>query len=158
MAVRKIVEIGSETLRKKSKPVVSFDADLAELLDDMKKTMVERRGMGLAAVQVGVLRRAVIVEISPKKYLEIINPTILQTKGNVCDSEGCLSIPNFWTDVPRPKYVKIEAYDRNGKKFEFEAKDYVARCICHEIDHLDGILFVDHTKEGRDYKKSKGVL
>ncbi len=158
MAIRKIVEIGNDTLRKKSKPVVAFDEDLGILLDDMKKTMVERRGMGLAAVQVGVLRRAVIVEIAPKTYLEIINPTILQTSGKVCDSEGCLSVPNFYTDVPRPKYVKIEAYDRTGKKFSFEAEDYVARCICHEIDHLDGILFVDHTKQGRDYKKSKGVL
>ena len=158
MAIRKIVEIGNETLRKKSKPVVAFDEDLGILLDDMKKTMVERRGMGLAAVQVGVLRRAVIVEIAPKTYLEIINPTILQTSGKVCDSEGCLSVPNFYTDVPRPKYVKIEAYDRTGKKFSFEAEDYVARCICHEIDHLDGVLFVDHTKQGRDYKKSKGVL
>ena len=145
-------------MRKKSKPVVAFDEDLGILLDDMKKTMVERRGMGLAAVQVGVLRRAVIVEIAPKTYLEIINPTILQTSGKVCDSEGCLSVPNFYTDVPRPKYVKIEAYDRTGKKFSFEAEDYVARCICHEIDHLDGVLFVDHTKQGRDYKKSKGVL
>ena len=158
MAIRKIVEIGNYTLRKKSKPVVAFDEDLGILLDDMKKTMVERRGMGLAAVQVGVLRRAVIVEIAPKTYLEIINPTILQTSGKVCDSEGCLSVPNFYTDVPRPKYVKIEAYDRTGKKFSFEAEDYVARCICHEIDHLDGVLFVDHTKQGRDYKKSKGVL
>ena len=158
MAIRKIVEIGNDTLRKKSKPDVAFDEDLGILLDDMKKTMVERRGMGLAAVQVGVLRRAVIVEIAPKTYLEIINPTILQTSGKVCDSEGCLSVPNFYTDVPRPKYVKIEAYDRTGKKFSFEAEDYVARCICHEIDHLDGVLFVDHTKQGRDYKKSKGVL
>ena len=158
MAIRKIVEIGNDTLRKKSKPVVAFDEDLGILLDDMKKTMVERRGMGLAAVQVGVLRRAVIVEIAPKTYLEIINPTILQTSGKVCDSEGCLSVPNFYTDVPRPKYVKIEAYDRTGKKFSFEAEDYVARCICHEIDHLDGVFFVDHTKQGRDYKKSKGVL
>ena len=158
MAIRKIVEIGNDTFRKKSKPVVAFDEDLGILLDDMKKTMVERRGMGLAAVQVGVLRRAVIVEIAPKTYLEIINPTILQTSGKVCDSEGCLSVPNFYTDVPRPKYVKIEAYDRTGKKFSFEAEDYVARCICHEIDHLDGVLFVDHTKQGRDYKKSKGVL
>lgn len=157
MAVRKIVELGSDTLRKKSKPVINFDEDLGSLLDDMKKTMVERRGMGIAAVQVGVLRRAVIVEIDDKKYLEIINPTILETKGKVCDSEGCLSVPGFFADVPRPKYVKIEAYDRNGKKFQFEGEGYVARCICHEIDHLDGILFVDHTKEGRAYKKSKGV-
>lgn len=158
MAVRKIVELGNDTLRKKSKPVINFNEDLWELLDDMQKTMVERRGMGIAAVQVGVLRRALIVEIDSKKYLEIINPTILATKGKVCDSEGCLSVPGFFTDVTRPKYVKIEAFDRNGNKFEFEAEDYVARCICHEIDHLDGVLFVDLTKEGKDYKKSKGVV
>ncbi len=158
MAVRKIVVLGSDTLRKKSKPVVAFDEDLESLLDDMKKTMVEKRGMGIAAVQVGVLRRAVIVEVADKEYLEIINPTILETKGKVCDSEGCLSVPGFFTDVTRPRHVKIEAFDRKGKKFEFEADDYVARCICHEIDHLDGILFVDHTKEGREYKKSKGVV
>lgn len=157
MAVRKIVEIGNETLRKKSKPVQNFDKDLGILLDDMKKTMVERRGMGLAAVQVGVLRRAVIVEIDDKKYLEIVNPTILQVKGKITDSEGCLSVPNFFTEVPRPRYVKIEAFDRNGKKFQFEAEGYVARCVCHEIDHLDGVLFVDHTKAGQDYKKTKGV-
>lgn len=158
MAVRKIVVLGSDTLRKKSKPVQNFDAELGLLLDDMTKTMIERKGMGIAAVQVGVLRRAIVIEIEPKKYLEIINPTILETKGKVCDSEGCLSVPGFFTDVTRPKYAKIEAYDRNGKKFTFEGVDYVARCICHEIDHLDGILFVDHTKEGREYKKSKGVL
>ncbi len=158
MAVRKIVVLGSDTLRKKSKPVQNFDADLGLLLDDMTKTMIERKGMGIAAVQVGVLRRAIVIEIEPKKYLEIINPNILETRGKVCDSEGCLSVPGFFTDVTRPKYAKIEAYDRFGKKFQFEGTDYVARCICHEIDHLDGILFVDHTKEGREYKKSKGVL
>lgn len=157
MAVRKIVELGSDTLRKKSKPVIAFAKDLGDLLDDMKNTMVERKGMGIAAVQVGVLRRAIIVEIDDQKYLEIINPVILEKKGKVTDNEGCLSVPGFYTDVTRPKYVKIEAFDRNGKKFEFEAQDYVARCICHEIDHLDGVLFVDYTKEGRDYKKSKGV-
>lgn len=158
MAIRRVVEIGSDTLRKKSKPVISFDADLGSLLDDMKKTMAERRGMGLAAVQVGVLRRAVIVETAPKKYLEIINPVILETRGKVYDAEGCLSVPDFYTDVPRPQYVKIEAFDRHGKKFVFEAEDYVARCICHEIDHLDGILFVDLTKEGEKYKKRRGVI
>ncbi len=158
MAVRNIVKIGSDTLRKKSKLVSNFDEDLAELLDDMKKTMIERKGVGLAAVQVGVLRRAIVIEIEPKKYLEIINPVIIEKKGKVVDSEGCLSIPNFYTDVPRPRYVKIEAFDRNGNKFEFEAEDYIARCVCHEIDHLDGVLFVDLTKDGINYKKSKGVV
>lgn len=157
MAVRNIVKIGNATLRKKSKPVQVFDEELGTLLDDMKKTMIEKKGVGIAAVQVGVLRRAIVIEIEPEKYLEIINPTILQKKGKVVGSEGCLSVPGFFTDVERPKTVKIEAYDRNGEKFEFVGKDYIARCICHEIDHLDGILFVDYTEEGKEYKKEKGV-
>lgn len=157
MAVRKIVEIGNETLRKKSKPVVSFDDFLHTLLDDMKVTMLEKNGMGISAVQVGVLRRAVIVEIAPNDYLEIINPIIIKKRGKVVGSEGCLSVPGFYSDVERPKYVKILAYDRNGKQFEFEGEDYVARCICHELDHLDGVLFVDLNDEGKTFKKQKGV-
>lgn len=157
MATRNVVVLGNGTLRKKSKPVIDFDEDLGQLLDDMKMTMVEKNGMGIAAVQVGVLRRAIIVEVSPKKYLEIINPTIIKTRGKSCDQEGCLSVPGFYSNVERPKYVKIEAFDRNGKKFEFEGEDYVARCICHEIDHLNGILFVDLTTDGQNYKKKKGV-
>lgn len=157
MASRKIVTIGSETLRKKSKPVTDFDKSLAELLEDMKQTMIEKNGVGIAAVQVGVLRRAIIVEIEEDNFLEIINPEIIKTKGNVCGNEGCLSVPGFFTEVERPKYVKIKAYDRNGKEFEFEGEDYIARCICHEIDHLNGVLFVDYTEEGKNYKKSKGV-
>ena len=157
MARRNIVTIGSETLRKKSKPVVDFDDSLWALLDDMKQTMIETRGIGIAAVQVGVLRRAVIVETRPKEYLEIINPQILKTRGKATEGEGCLSVPNFYCDVERPKYVKILAQDRNGQPFEFEAKDYLARCICHELDHLEGILFVDLTEEGKNYKKQKGV-
>ena len=157
MSTRKIVTIGSETLRKKSKLVTDFDKSLAELLEDMKQTMIEKNGVGIAAVQVGVLRRAIIVEIEEDNFLEIINPEIIKTKGNVCGNEGCLSVPGFFTEVERPKYVKIKAYDRNGKPFEFEGEDYIARCICHEIDHLNGVLFVDYTEEGKNYKKSKGV-
>ena len=123
----------------------------------MKQTMIEKNGVGIAAVQVGVLRRAIIVEIEEDNFLEIINPEIIKTKGNVCGNEGCLSVPGFFTEVERPKYVKIKAYDRNGKPFEFEGEDYIARCICHEIDHLNGVLFVDYTEEGKNYKKSKGV-
>lgn len=158
MARRKIVTIGSETLRKKSKPVIEFDESLGQLLDDMRQTMIETRGVGIAAVQVGVLRRAVIIEIEPKKYLEIINPQILKTKGKAKEAEGCLSVPEFYCDVERPKYVKIIAQDRNGDAFEFEAEGYIARCVCHELDHLDGILFVDLTEEGKKYKKQQGVL
>ena len=101
MATRKIVTLGNVTLRKKSKPVVDFDESLAVLLDEMKATMIEKKGVGIAAVQVGVLRRAVIVEIEPKEYLEIINPQIIKTKGKVADTEGCLSVPGFFCDVER---------------------------------------------------------
>ena len=158
MATRNIVTIGNETLRKKSKPVKDFDESLHQLLDDMKRTMIEKRGVGIAAVQVGVLRRAIIIEIDDGEYLEIINPQIIKTKGKVKNSEGCLSVPNFYCDVERPKYVTIEAQDRHGNFYEFESKDYIARCVCHEIDHLDGILFVDLTDEGKEYKKERGVI
>lgn len=157
MTTRRVVVLGNETLRKKSKPVLSFDESLWNLLDDMKNTMIEKKGMGISAVQVGVLRRAIVIEIDKGKYLEIINPEIVKTKGKMTDSEGCLSVPGFFCDVPRPRYVKITAFDRNGKPFEFEAEEYVARCVCHEIDHLNGVLFVDYTDEGKEYKKSHGV-
>ena len=152
MSVRNIIKIGNTTLRKKSKPVTSFDEDLSTLLDDMKKTMIEKKGVGISAVQVGVLRRAIIIEVEENEYLELINPEILKTKGSVKDSEGCLSIPDFYCDVKRPKYVLVKAFDRKGREFTFEAKDYLARCVCHEIDHLDGILFVDYTDEGKKYR------
>ena len=158
MATRKIVTLGNETLRKKSKPVTVFDDSLGILLDDMKATMIEKKGVGISAVQVGVLRRAIVIEVEPEEYLEIINPEIVKTKGKVTNSEGCLSIPGFYCDVPRPRFVKIVAQDRHGKFFEFEAEDYIARCVCHEIDHLNGILFVDLTEEGREYKKEHGVV
>ena len=157
MAIRNIVEIGNEVLRKKSKPVVDFDESLGELLDDMRQTMIERKGMGISAVQIGVLRRALLVEVEKDNIVEIINPEIIEVRGKTFASEGCLSVPGFYTKVERPKYVRIEAYDRNGKKFFFEGEDYVAKCICHEIDHLNGVLFVDYTKAGQDYKKKKGV-
>lgn len=157
MATRKIVVLGNETLRKKSKPVVAFDDSLGILLEDMKTTMIEKKGVGISAVQVGVLRRAIVIEVEQGKYLEIINPEIVKTRGRVSDTEGCLSIPGFYCDVPRPKYVKIIAQDRHGKYFEFEAEGYIARCVCHEIDHLNGVLFVDLTEEGREYKKEHGV-
>jgi len=157
MTTRKIVKIGNETLRKKSKPVVAFDESLAELLDDMKTTMIEKKGVGIAAVQVGVLRRAIVIDLGDEEFLEIINPEILKRRGHVKDNEGCLSVPGFFCDVERPKYVKISAFNREGQAFEFEAKDYIARCVCHEMDHLDGILFVDLTDEGKEYKKEQGV-
>lgn len=153
MSVRNIIKIGNATLRKKSKPVTSFDEELATLLDDMKKTMIEKGGVGIAGVQVGVLRRVIVVEADENEYLELVNPEILKTKGSVKDSEGCLSIPDFYCDVKRPKYVLVKAFDRKGKEFTFEAKDYLARCVCHEIDHLNGVLFVDYTEEGKCYRE-----
>ena len=147
MTTRRIVVLGNETLRKKSKPVVSFDESLGQLLDDMKATMLSKKGMGIS-----------VIDLGDDEFLEIINPEIIKTKGKVTDSEGCLSVPGFYCDVTRPRYVKISAFDRNGKPFEFEGEDYVARCICHEIDHLNGVLFVDLTDEGKEYKKSHGVV
>ncbi len=157
MTTRKIVILGNNTLRKVSKPVVKFDDELGVLLDEMKATMIEKKGVGISAVQVGVLRRAIVIDLGKDEFLEIINPEIVKTKGKVKDSEGCLSIPGFYCDVPRPRYVKISAFDRHGKPFEFEAEDYIARCVCHEIDHLNGVLFVDYTDEGKEYKKRMGV-
>lgn len=157
MSTKNIVKIGSETLRKVSKPVVNFDKELENLLETMKNTMIEKNGVGISAVQVGVLRRAIVIELEEGEYLEIINPQIVKKRGKVSASEGCLSVPGFYCKVERPKYVKISAFDRNGKPFEFEAEDYIARCVCHEIDHLDGILFVDLTEEGKEYKKQIGV-
>lgn len=153
MATRNIITIGNETLRKKSKPVRDFDQSLHALLDDMKKTMIEKNGVGIAAVQVGVLRRAIVIELEEGKYLEIVNPEIMKTKGSVSGSEGCLSVPDFYCEIKRPKYVKIKAQDRNGQEYIFEAEDYIARCICHEIDHLNGVLFVDLSDEGRAYSE-----
>lgn len=157
MTTRKIVILGNGTLRKVSKPVINFDEDLGTLLDEMKATMIEKKGVGISAVQVGILRRAIVIDLGEGEFLEVINPQIIKTKGKVKDSEGCLSVPGFYCDVVRPRYVKISAFDRHGKPFEFEAEDYIARCVCHEIDHLNGVLFVDYTNEGKEYKKRMGV-
>lgn len=157
MALRKVVKMGSPTLRKISKPVVKFDEDLANLLDSMKETMQHEGGVGISAVQIGVLRRAIVIDLGEDEILEAINPQIVKTKGKVTESEGCLSVPGFYCDVTRPRYVKITAFDRKGQPFEFEAEEYIARCVCHEIDHLDGKLFVDLTEEGQNYKRQQGV-
>lgn len=142
MAIRKVLTDQDPVLRKTSKQVVNFDINLHTLLDDMKDTLHKQQGAGLAAVQVGVLKRAVIVEVNGL-YLELINPTILEQSGSQCGDEGCLSIPGLWKKVTRPNYVKVQAYDRMGNRYAVEAEGYLARAICHECDHLDGILFID---------------
>lgn len=154
MAIRKILHDGDATLRKKSKPVKDFDDDLDTLLDDMKETMHANKGMGLAAVQVGVLRRVVIVEANGM-FVELINPVITKTEGEDLDTEGCLSVSNFEGKVKRPYKITVRAFDRYGYPFEITGEKYFARCVCHEVDHLDGILFVDKCENRENYLKGK---
>ena len=154
MAKRKVVKIGDPLLRKISKPVKDFDDDLFELLDDMKETMYENDGMGLAAPQVGVLRRVVVMEVNGS-YFEFINPEIVHEEGEDVDFEGCLSVGKFNSNVTRPYKLTVRAFDRYGYPFEITGEKYFARCVCHEVDHLNGILFVDKC-EDKDKFKDKG--
>lgn len=142
MAIRNIIQIGDPTLRKKSFEVTDFGIKTAELLDDMKETLIKADGVGLAAPQVGVLRRIFIVKIEDL-YYECINPVIVAQSGTQIGDEGCLSVRGKFGTVERPKKITVVAYDRNGKKFTVKAKDFLARAFCHEYDHLDGILYVD---------------
>ena len=142
MAYRKIVEIGDDKLRKVCKPVEKFDKHLKDLLDDMADTMYDANGVGLAAPQVGILKRAVVIDIG-EGLVELINPVILETSGSQIDDEGCLSVPGKYAPVERPNYVKAKAMDRDGNEFIIEGEELMARALCHEIDHLDGILYID---------------
>jgi len=156
MANRKVVKYGAEILRKKSKPVVDFDDDLWQLLDDMKETMYENDGMGLAAPQIGVLRRIVVMDVN-NSYYELINPVIVYQEGEDIDTEGCLSVGKFKDKVKRPYLVTVKAVDRYNYPISITGEKYFARCICHEVDHLDGILFVDKSENGKDFLKNKKV-
>lgn len=152
MAIRKVVKIDKddEFLRKKSKPVKDFDENLWELLDDMKETMHQNDGVGIAAVQVGVLKRAVIVEPNGM-LLELINPEIISQEGEDTMEEGCLSVGRIRGLVSRPMKVTVKAQDRFGYGFVITGEKYLARVICHELDHLDGVLFIDKMiKEVKD--------
>lgn len=147
MAIRKIVTMGDEVLRKKSRPVVNFNEKLWQLLDDMKDTMNKAEGVGLAAVQVGVLRRVIVIDVGDG-LMELINPEIIETSGEQEGQEGCLSVPGRWGIVKRPNYVKLRAQNRKGQWKLYEGTELKARAFCHEIDHLDGTLYVDvETKE-----------
>ncbi len=143
MAERNIVKVGDPILGKISRPVEKFDERLWTLLDDMKETMYKANGVGLAAVQVGILRRAIVMDCSSDHsgYLELINPEIIETEGEQFESEGCLSVPNENGVTKRPAVVKVKAQDRNGKWCVYKGTELKARCFCHEIDHLEGILF-----------------
>ena len=146
MALRKIVEQGDECLTKVCRPVTEFNAHLHELLDDMTETLEDANGAGLAAPQVGVLRRAcVVLDEGSGEFIELINPQIVAQSGEQTGLEGCLSVPGKWGIVTRPNVVRVRAQDRDGNWFEVEGEALTARAFCHEIEHLDGHLFVEHT-------------
>ena len=142
MALRKIMTDQEPALHKKCRPVTEFNGRLHRLLDDMKETLEEAMGAGLAAPQVGVLRRVVVVDVGDE-VLELVNPELLETSGEQEGPEGCLSVPGKWGLVERPNYAKVRAQDRNGNWFEAEGEEIVARCFCHELDHLDGHLYTE---------------
>ena len=142
MAIRTILTKGDETLGKKCRVVTDFNERLHQLLDDMADTLLESGGVGLAAPQVGILKRVVVIDIG-EGLVELINPVILETSGSQTDDEGCLSVPGKYAPVERPNYVKAKAMDRDGNEFIIEGEELMARALCHEIDHLDGILYID---------------
>ena len=143
MAIRKIVEMGKDDiLRKHARQVVKFDRRLGMLLDDMAETMYEADGVGLAAPQVGVLKRAVVIDIG-EGLIELVNPRIASSEGEVVSTEGCLSVPGRRGTVARPEKVKVRAQDRKGNPIEVDGEGLLAVCLCHELDHLDGVLYVD---------------
>lgn len=145
MAIRKIVTQGDPLLYKKCRPVTEFNRRLHELLDDMKDTLAEAQGIGLAGPQVGVLRRVIVIDMGEEQeMLELVNPEILEQSGEKSAPEGCLSVPGKWGMVSRPTFVRIRAQDRFGNWFESDGDDLIARCFCHEIEHLDGRLYVEH--------------
>ncbi len=140
MGIRKILTDKEPSLHKVCKEVTVFDKKLHKLLDDMADTLAEANGVGLAAPQVGILRRVVVVDVGDE-ILELINPTLVETSGEQIGAEGCLSVPGRYGLVKRPNFAKVRAQDRNGEWSEAEAEELLARCFCHELDHLDGIVY-----------------
>lgn len=142
MALRKVIKIGDETLRKKSRPVEKIDDRIIELLDDLKETLKKEEGVGIAAPQVGILRRVIIIDTG-EGPVEMINPEIMENSGEVESTEGCLSVPNITGKVIRPEKVKVRARNREGKLLTYDCEGTFAIVVCHEVDHLEGILFID---------------
>lgn len=151
MAIRNIIQVGDPTLRKKSFEVTDFGKNTQILLDDMKQTLKKAEGAGLAAPQVGVLRRIFIVD-TEDGYYECINPVILSQSGSQIDNEGCLSVKGKYGFVDRPMKVKLKAFDRNGQPFIVNAQGFLARAICHEFDHLNGVLYIDKATDVMEEK------
>ena len=144
MAKLNIVKVGDEVLRKKCRPVIQITPRILTLLDDMKETLHDADGVGLAAPQVGVLRRICIVECEPGRLYEMINPEIVSSEGEQEELEGCLSVPGRWGYTKRPMKVTVKATDRNGEEYTVTGEGLEARAFCHEIDHLDGVIFTDN--------------
>ena len=142
MGIRKIMTVKEPCLHKVCRPVEKFDGKLHKLLDDMKETLLDANGVGLAAPQVGILRRVVVVDTG-EEMLELVNPELLETSGEQEGAEGCLSVPGKYGLVKRPMGAKVRAQDRDGNWFEVEGEELIARCFCHEIDHLDGIVYTE---------------
>ncbi len=140
MGLRRILTDKESALHKVCKPVINFDARLHRLLDDMRETLIDSGGVGLAAPQVGILRRVVLVD-NGEQILELVNPSLVATDGEQVGPEGCLSVPGKYGLVTRPYWAKVRAQDRDGNWIEVEGEELTARCFCHELDHLDGILY-----------------
>lgn len=149
MAIREIRTKGDDILYKNCKIVKNFDEKLHILLDDMYDTMQQHNGVGLAAPQVGILKRAVVIDVGEGR-IELINPEIIEQSGEQIGSEGCLSVPGVWGEVTRPNVVTVKAQDRNGKWFKLKGEELLARAICHETEHLDGKLFLDRVTKFLD--------
>ena len=156
MAKRNIVVFEKDEdqiLRKRSREVTVFDKKLHDLLDDMRETMYANDGVGLAAVQVGILKRVVVIDCGDRLY-ELVNPEIVETDGEQTGTEGCLSFPEEYGEVTRPNHVKVRAFDRDGNEYEAEGTELLARAFCHEIDHLNGVLFPDNATEMYETEES----
>ena len=147
MAKLKIVKVGDDVLRKKCRPVEEITPKTLQLLDDMAETMRAAQGVGLAAPQVGILRRIVVVEVEEGNLIELINPKIIAYAGEQEGTEGCLSVPGKWGTVKRPMHVTVRALNRRGEEFDITGSEFLARAFCHELDHLDGKLYIDIATE-----------
>jgi peptide deformylase len=147
MAKLKIVKVGDDILRKRCRPVEVITPKTLQLLDDMAETMRAAQGVGLAAPQVGILRRIVVIEVEEGNLIELINPKIIAYAGEQIGTEGCLSVPGKWGTVKRPMHVTVRALNRHGEEFEITGSEFLARAFCHELDHLDGQLYIDIATE-----------
>lgn len=154
MAIRNIRVLGDEILRKEAKEITEVTPRIQELIDDMFETMYDADGVGLAAPQVGIRKRLVVIDCGDQPYV-LINPVILETSGEQTGQEGCLSVPNKVGIVTRPDYAKVKAYDENMQEYIIEGTELLARCLCHEIDHLDGVMYVDKAEEMMQVEKDE---